>query len=135
MSYEIINPEALGAPRGWSNGMLARAGGRLLFVAGQIASDEEGEVRTSGFVDQFRLALANAVTVVEAAGGGVADIGRLTIYVTDIDAYRGSLSELGPAYRSVMDRHFPAMALVAVSDLVHPKAMVEVEATAVIPTG
>jgi enamine deaminase RidA (YjgF/YER057c/UK114 family) len=135
VSYRVINPEELGAPRGWSNGMLAPPGSRLLFVAGQIASDREGEMRTPEFVDQFRLALANAVTVVEAAGGGPADIGRLTIYVTDIDAYRGALSELGAAYRSVMGRHFPAMALVAVSHLVHPQAMVEVEATAVIGTG
>lgn len=135
MRWEIINPEELGAPRGWSNGMLAPPGGRLLFVAGQIASDASGDLQESGFVEQFRLALANAVTVVSQAGGGPADIGRLTFYVTDMDAYRGSLSELGGAYRSVMGRHFPAMALVAVSDLVHPKALVEVEATAVIHEG
>ena len=71
--------------------------------------------------------------VVEEAGGTVADVGRLTIYVTDMDAYRGSLAEVGAAYRAVFGKHFPAMALVAVTELVDPRAVVEIEATAVIP--
>ena len=71
--------------------------------------------------------------VVEAAGGRVADIGRLTIFVTDMDAYRGSLTEIGATYRAVFGKHFPAMALVAVTELVDRRAVVEVEATAVIP--
>ena len=133
MRYEIINPEQLGAPRGWNNGMLAEAGGRILFVAGQIASDAEGHVVDSDFASQFGRALSNAVAVVREAGGSAGDIGRLTIYVTDIDAYRTSLPEIGQGYREVMGRHFPAMALVAVAELVNPAAKVEVEATAVIP--
>ena len=82
---------------------------------------------------QFEAALANVLRVVEGAGGRVADVGRLTIYVTDMEAYRGSLAEVGAAYRTVFGKHFPAMALVAVTELVDPRAVVEVEATAVIP--
>ncbi|MYK66788.1 MAG: RidA family protein, partial [Gemmatimonadetes bacterium] len=82
---------------------------------------------------QFQAALANVAAVVEEAGGTVADVGRLTIYVTDMEAYRGSLPEVGAAYRAVFGKHFPAMALVAVTELVDPRAVVEVEATAVIP--
>lgn len=144
MSCEIVNPEALGVPRGWNNGMLAAEGGRVLFVAGQIGvgADEDmagpaaaGAVAGAGaqLAAQFQAALANVAAVVEAAGGTVANVGRLTIYVTDMEAYRGSLAEVGAAYRSVFGKHFPAMALVAVTELVDPRAVVEVEATAVIP--
>lgn len=132
MTYEIINPEALGAPRGWNNGMLAPAGGRVLFVAGQVASDSTGRIVTNDFAEQFGVALANCVTVVRAAGGSAADIGRLTIYVTDMEAYRNGLKDLGPRYREAMGRHFPAMALVQVAGLVDPAARVEIEATAVL---
>lgn len=132
MTYEIVNPEELGAPKGWNNGMLARPGGRLLFVAGQIASDSEGRVRDRDFGSQFGQALANAVAVVRKAGGTERDIGRLTIYVTDMDAYRSSLSDVGSAYRGVMGLHFPAMALVGVTELVNSDALVEIEATAVV---
>ena len=127
MKYEIVNPDALGRPRGWSNGMLAPEGGRVLFVAGQI-----GVEGGTALAAQFQAALANVAAVVEEAGGTVADVGRLTIYVTDMEAYRGSLPEVGAAYRAVFGKHFPAMALVAVTELVDPRAVVEVEATAVI---
>lgn len=128
MTFDIRNPEALGRPRGWNNGMLAPAGGHVLFVAGQI-----GVGGGTTLAAQFRAALVNVLCVVEEAGGTVADIGRLTIYVTDMDAYRGSLAEVGAAYRAVFGKHFPAMALVAVTELVDRRAVVEVEATAVIP--
>ena len=126
MTFEIRNPEALGRPRGWNNGMLAPEGGRVLFVAGQIG------VGTS-LAAQFGAALTNVLRVVEEAGGTVADVGRLNIYVTDMGAYRGSLAEIGAAYRAVFGKHFPAMALVGVTELVDPRAVVEIEATAVIP--
>ena len=128
MSYEIVNPDALGAPRGWNNGMLAPEGGRVLFVAGQI-----GVVDGATLADQFQAALANVARVVEEAGGRVADVGRLTIYVTDMEAYRGSLAGIGAGYRAVFGKHFPAMALLAVTELVDPRAVVEIEAMAVIP--
>ena len=141
MSYEIVNPAALGRPRGWNNGMLATEGGRVLFVAGQIGlgGDGGGAVGRDeaggapGLAAQFGAALAKVVRVVEEAGGRVADVGRLTIYVTDMEAYRGSLAEIGAEYRAVFGSHFPAMALVAVTELFDPRAMVEIEATAVIP--
>ncbi len=112
--------------------MLARPGGRILFVAGQIASNSEGLVTATDLAGQFEVALANAVAVVRAAGGHPRDVGRLTIYVTDMDAYRGSLKEIGKAYRGVMGLHFPAMALVGVTELVNAQAVVEIEATAVL---
>ena len=128
MTFEVFNPAALGAPRGWNNGMLAPEGGRVLFVAGQI-----GVGGGTTLAAQFQAALTNVAAVVAEAGGTVADVGRLTVYVTDMKAYRESLAEVGAAYRTVFGKHFPAMALVAVTELVDPRAVVEVEATAVIP--
>lgn len=131
-AWSIVNPAALGAPRGWNNGMLAPVGGRLLFVAGQIGAGPDGGI-AQGLAQQFGAALANVARVVEKAGGRVADVGRLTIFVTDMPTYRASLSEVGAEYRAVFGKHFPAMSLVEASALVHPEALVEVEATAVLP--
>lgn len=127
-----INPEELGAPRGYSNGMLAPAGGRLLFVAGQIGWDGSQRLVEGGFVAQFAQALANIVSVVRAAGGEAADIARLTVYVTDKSEYGRELKAIGEAYRAVLGRHYPAMALVEVAGLLEPGATVEIEATAVL---
>jgi enamine deaminase RidA (YjgF/YER057c/UK114 family) len=133
MPFEIINPEELGAPKGWNNGMLAPAGGRVLFVAGQTARDTEGRIVGGGFLAQFERALENVLAVVRAAGGGPEHIGRMTVYVTDLAAYKEALRPLGEAWRLRMGRHYPAMALVEVSALVDEGAMVEIEATAVVP--
>ena len=133
MTFDIINPEVLGTPRGWNNGMLAPAGGRVLFVAGQTARDGSNAELPDGFVEQFAAALANILAVVREAGGTPDDVGRFTIYVADIEAYRSSLKSLGTAYRNQMGGHYPAMALVAVKALVDPSAQVEIEATAVLP--
>ncbi|MFV1988162.1 MAG: RidA family protein [Gemmatimonadota bacterium] len=132
MSFEIFNPEALGPPSGWNNGLLADAGGRVLFVAGQAASDRDGRIVSDDFVIQFSTCLDKIISVVIEAGGNAADIGRLTIFVTDIDEYRDSRRALGAAYRERMGRHFPAMALVQVSGLVDEGAKLEIEATAVL---
>lgn len=132
MAYEIINPEALGEPRGWSNGMLAPAGGRLLFVAGQTARDGERGIVAGGVAAQWERALGNVLEVVRAAGGGPEDIGRLTVFVTDRASYLDNLKPIGEAYRRVMGRHYPAIALVVVAGLVDEGALVEIEATAVI---
>ena len=113
--------------------MLGPPGGRVLFVAGQDAADADGEVTTDDFVEQFDIVLRKTLTVVTEAGGGAKDIGRMTIYVTDMDAYRGSLKPIGEVYRAHMGRHFPGMALVEVSRLVDPRGKVEIEATAVLP--
>jgi enamine deaminase RidA (YjgF/YER057c/UK114 family) len=130
--FAIINPEELGAPRGWNNGMLAQAGGRMLFIAGQTARDDSGQVADTDFVSQFDRAMGNVLSVLRQAGGEPGDIGRFTIYVTDMAQYRASLKSLGEAYRRRMGTHFPAMALVEVKSLVHPQAVVEIEATAVL---
>jgi len=130
--FTIVNPVELGAPRGWSNGMLAQAGGRTLFIAGQTARDVSGQVPAADFVSQFDRALGNVLAVLGAAGGEPQDIGRFTIYVTDLAQYRGSLKPLGEVYRKRMGRHYPAMALVEVRSLVDPNAVVEIEATAVL---
>ncbi len=130
---EIVNPEELGAPSGYSHGVVAPAGGRLLFVAGQIGWDREGRLAGPGFTAQFERALANVVAVVEAAGGGPDDLARLTIYVADREEYRAELAEVGRVYRRLMGRHYPAMALLEVQALLERGARVEIEATAVLP--
>ena len=130
---EVVTPTALSEPRGWNHGLLAPAGGRILFVAGQTARRAEGEVLAKeDFVGQFASALENTLTVVREAGGGPEAVARLTVYVTDLAAYRASLRPLGEAWRRLMGRHYPAMALVEVSGLVEEGAVVEIEATAVI---
>lgn len=130
--YHTINPEELGAPQGFSQGLLGPVGGRTLFVAGQTAADTDGHIGDLDFVEQFGRALANIVTVVRASGGEPEDVGRLTIYVTEIDTYLHSRKALGQVYRGHMGRHFPAMALVEVSRLVDKEARVEIEATAIL---
>ncbi len=133
MTFQIINPESLGAPRGWNNGMVAPAGGRLLFVAGQTARDASGKITASGIVEQFAKALENVTTVVREAGGEPEHIGRLTLYVTDLSAYLANLKAIGEAYRRLMGRHYPAMALLEVKGLADEGAVIEIEATAVLP--
>lgn len=130
---QAINPESLGAPKGYSNGMLAPAGGRVLFVAGQIGWNAEQKLVSERFAEQFGQALRNVLTVVEHTGGRAEHIGRLTVYVTDKAEYLGALKDVGAAYRLHMGRHYPAMALVEVKALVEPGAKVEIEATAVVP--
>ena len=132
MTYEHINPEELGAPRGRTNGMLAPVDGRVLFIAGQDAAEVGGEVVTDDFVQQFDLVLGKVLTIVRAAGGDPEDVGRMTIFVTALDEYRSCRREIGERYRAHMGKHFPAMALVEVRGLLDPGAKVEIEATAVI---
>ena len=132
--YEIFNPPRLGDPTGWNNGLLAPTGGRLLFVAGQNASGTSGRVESEDFVEQFALALDHVLAVVREAGGEPQHIGRMTVYVTDLATYMASRAELGVVYRARMGRHYPAMALVEVSGLVDDGAVVEIEATAVLPS-
>lgn len=131
-TWDRFDPASLGPPRGWTNGLLAPAGGRVLFVAGQDAANADGAVDSDDFVEQFDLALAKTLAVVAEAGGSAHDIGRMTIFVTDLDAYRAARGALGEVWRARMGRHYPAMSLVEVSRLVDPRGKVEIEATAVI---
>jgi enamine deaminase RidA (YjgF/YER057c/UK114 family) len=132
MKMTIINPQALGQPRGYSNGILFE-GGSLLFVAGQIGWNRDSRIVSDDFADQFAQALANVLAVVREAGGQPDNIGRLLIFVTDKAEYSSRLRDIGSAYRQLMGKHFPAMTLVEVSSLLEPLAKVEIEAIAVIP--
>jgi enamine deaminase RidA (YjgF/YER057c/UK114 family) len=136
MSSRVINPEEIGAPKGFSHGILAPPSGRILFVAGQNASRDERGVEPAiraDFARQFAVAIDRILAVVREAGGGPQDIGRMTIYTTDMPSYLSSRADLGAAYRQAMGSHYPAMALVEVNELVDKGAIVEIEATAVIP--
>jgi len=128
-----ISPAELGESPGWTHGWLAPAGARLLFVAGQTASDAQGRFASANFVAQFDAALTKALVVVAAAGGRPEHVVRMTVYVTDIDAYMASRKQIGEAWRRRMARHYPAMALVEVSRLVESEAVVEIEVTAAVP--
>lgn len=132
MPFKIVNPASLGNPRGYSNGILTEAGGRLLFVAGQIAWDQGQKIVSADFVEQFDQALANVITVVNEAGGRPDQIGRLVIYVTDKLEYLEQTRMVGERYRGRMGTHFPAIALVEVRGLLDPQAKVEIEAMAVL---
>jgi enamine deaminase RidA (YjgF/YER057c/UK114 family) len=127
--FEIVNPDELGRPSGFSHGLVAPPGGRVLFVAGQNAPG------AGDFVAQFSVALDRALAVVRGAGGRPEHVARLTVYVTDIQAYRAARKRLGDVWRAAMGRHYPAMALVEVAALVDEGAVVEIEATAVLPDG
>jgi enamine deaminase RidA (YjgF/YER057c/UK114 family) len=133
MKMTIINPDALGQPRGYSNGILFEGGGSLLFIAGQIGWDGDSRIVSDDFADQFAQALGNVLAVVRQAGGEPENIGRLLIFVTDKAEYSSRLRDIGSAYRQLMGKHFPAMTLVEVGSLVEPLAKVEIEAFAVIP--
>ena len=133
MVHAFINPEGWAPAKGYSNGVLVAAGGRHLFVAGQVAWDAQQQIVGEDFATQFRQALANVVAVVRAAGGAPEHLVRMTLYVTDKDRYEASLKEVGAAYRELVGRHYPAMSLVQVAALLETGAEVEIEATAVLP--
>ncbi|WP_328702579.1 RidA family protein [Belnapia mucosa] len=130
MSLETLLPPGWPQPKGYANGMAGR--GRTVLLGGQIGWDAGGRM-AEGFLGQVEQALRNILAVLAEAGGGPEHIGRLTWYVTDMAEYRDSLRALGPIYRAVMGRHFPAMTLVQVVALVEPEARVEIEATALVP--
>lgn len=133
MSLEIVNPTDLGRASGFSHGLLSREEGRVLFIAGQTGvQDVESSLNEWPLVAQFGEALRRVLRVVEEAGGAASDVGRMMVYVTDMDQYRNSRGALGPVWKTWMGDHYPAMALVEVKGLVDPKALVEIEATAVI---
>jgi enamine deaminase RidA (YjgF/YER057c/UK114 family) len=126
---KTIEPDGWPKPKGFANGVIAE--GRMLFVAGQIGCDPSG-AWASGLPAQIEQALRNVAAVLAAAGAGPDSIARMTWYLTDLAEYGARLKEIGEAYRRVMGRHFPAMAVVEVRRLVEEKALVEIEATAVL---
>ncbi len=125
----FLLPEGWPRPRGYSNGI--EATGRQVFVAGMIGWDENEKFK-QGFVDQLEQVLKNTVAVLAEAGAGPEDIVRMTWYVKGLDLYRDNMPGIGRVYRSVLGKCFPAMAVVGVSDLVEPEALLEIETTAVV---
>ena len=132
MGFTFINPESLGAPRGYSNGVLTETGGRLLFIAGQIAWNQQQQIGSDDLVEQFDRALANVIVVVKEAGGKPEDIARLIMYVTDKNDYKKRMKEIGERYRARMGKHFPAMVLIEVAGLLEDRAQIEIEGVAVL---
>lgn len=127
----ILQPSGWASPRGFSNGIATE--GRFVFVAGQVGADPvTGEI-AEGFVPQVGRALKNIAAVLAEGGAKPEHLVRLTWYVTDMPAYLSQLKPIGQTYRDVIGAHFPAMALVGVKELVFSDAMVEIEATAVVP--
>jgi enamine deaminase RidA (YjgF/YER057c/UK114 family) len=118
-------------PKGYAAGVAAS--GTLVFVSGQIGWDERETVVSQRLSEQVRQALRNVVAILAEAGAKPEHIVRLTWYVTDRDEYVAARADIGAAYREVVGRHYPAMAVVEVSRLVEPAAKVEIEATAVVP--
>lgn len=128
-----VRPDGWRSPQGYENGILVEGGGRMLFVAGQIAWDADQQLVGAGdMTKQFVQALDNVLTVVADAGGHPEEIVRMTVYVTDKKAYLKSARAIGEAWRDRIGKHYPAMALVQVADLLEEGALVEIEATAVV---
>jgi enamine deaminase RidA (YjgF/YER057c/UK114 family) len=125
-----VEPEGWPQPKGYSNGMMAR--GTLLVTGGLVGWDRQGQF-ADDFIAQVTQTLRNIAAVLEAGGAKPEHIVRMTWYVTDMDSYRNNLRAIGTAYRDIIGRHFPAMALVQVVSLVEPRAFIEIETTAVIP--
>ena len=126
----FINPTGWPSPKGYANGVLAR--GSTLFVGGMVGWTPTGVFEAKDLPGQFGQALDNILAVVREAGGQPSNIVRMTVYVTDLDAYRSSLKAIGAVWRERLGKHFPAMALVGVAGLVEREALVEIEATAVL---
>ncbi|MGH8165934.1 MAG: RidA family protein [Woeseiaceae bacterium] len=116
-------------PKGYSNGILAE--GRFVFVAGMIGWDERGRF-PADFVDQLAQVLKNTIAVLEEGRAGPENIVRMTWYVKGLDLYRNNMRDVGRVYLDIIGKHFPTMAVVGVTDLVEPEALIEIETTAVI---
>lgn len=127
----FLQPPGWLPPKGYANGILAE--GQLLFVAGQIGWDAEQCIVSDDFAEQTRQALENIAAVLEQGGARPEHVARMTWYVTDKQVYLAAQRAIGEAYRAVFGSHYPVMTLVEVADLLEPGALVEIEATAVVP--
>jgi enamine deaminase RidA (YjgF/YER057c/UK114 family) len=130
---QALQPPGWARPKGFSNGIACT--GKLVFIAGQIGWTGQGEWRDKSFAGQFRQALQNIVDILKEAKGRPEHIVRLTWYVLDKQEYLAALKDVGAAYREIMGKHYPTMAVVQVTGLVEPEARLEIEATAVVPEG
>jgi enamine deaminase RidA (YjgF/YER057c/UK114 family) len=131
MTHRILHPDGWTRPRGYENGISSH--GRTIMVAGQIGWDAQQRLVPGDLVAQAKQALQNIVAILAVDGARPEHLVRLTWYVTDRKAYLESGRRLGAAYRDVIGRHFPAMTAVEVSSLMESKALVEIEATAIVP--
>ena len=129
--FEILQPPGWAAPQGYANGIAAE--GRVVFIAGQVGWDAEARMVGADIVAQSEQALKNIVAVLAQAGGKPEHLTRMTWYILDKAGYRARRREIGQAYRGVIGRHFPTMSLLVVAGLLEDDALVEIEATAVIP--
>jgi len=125
-------PEGWPRPPGYANGMIAE--GRQIYVAGVVGWDAQGRFHSDRFADQLRQVLENTVEILHCGGAGPEHIVRMTWYITDREEYNAQLKDVGRVYRAVIGKHFPAMAVVQVVALMEPRAKVEIETTAVIPS-
>ncbi|MCX4996490.1 RidA family protein [Streptomyces longwoodensis] len=132
MSVQRVNPPELSPPAGFSHAVVA-TGSRVVFLAGQTALDGDGRVVGATLPEQFGRALANLLTALAAAGGTPADLARVTVYVTDVAAYRAHAAELGRIWRASAGRDYPAMAVVGIVRLWDEQALVELDGFAVLP--
>lgn len=130
MAHDIIHPPGWAPAKGYANGVLSRGG--VLHIGGQIGWTGDKVFETRDFVAQMEQALSNIRAIVEAAGGQVSDITRLTWFITDKREYMARQRDVGAAYRRVLGRHFPAMSVVVVAGLIEDEALIEIEATAEI---
>ena len=130
MKPKVIHPEGWAPALGYANGMLMQDG--TLHVGGQIGWNKDKEFVAADFIGQMEQALINIVAIVRAAGGDIEDIGRLTWFVKDKAEYAAKQREVGQVYRKVLGKHFPAMSMIVVKDLVEDAALLEIEATAYI---
>jgi enamine deaminase RidA (YjgF/YER057c/UK114 family) len=128
---KTLLPPGWPRPKGYANGIAAR--GRIVVTAGVVGWNAREEFETGDLAGQFRQVLANTLDILAVDGAGPEHIVRMTCYVTDIAAYRDGLVGIGAAWRELMGRNFPAMAVVGVSALVEPKAKIEIETMAVVP--
>ena len=131
MSTEILQPAEWPRPKGYANGMAAR--GRMIFISGQVGWDAQGRFTSDALAGQVKQALSNIARVLEEGGGEPRHLVRLTWYVLSREAYLRDVRDIGAAYREVLGKHFPTMSVVEVRGLVEQQALVEIEATAVIP--
>jgi enamine deaminase RidA (YjgF/YER057c/UK114 family) len=129
---ERVNPPGLAAPSGFSHAVVAE-GSRVVFLAGQIGMDATGTIVGGGVVAQFEQALGNLLVALATAGGKPEQLASLTVYIVDIEDYRGRAGEIGAVWRRLVGRTYPAMAGIGVSRLWQAEALVELQGTAVLP--
>jgi len=126
-------PEGWAPPIGYANGIEADGGDRIVFVSGQVGWNAQQQFESVEVAPQFEQALKNVLAVLAEAGGRAEHICRMTAYCCDKPAYLAARAELGPIWRKLMGKHYPAMSMIFVSDLLDHPGKIELEATAVVP--